>query len=243
MKYVGLQTQIWRNNVNSVILLILFPVVLYALFWLFVYFTSGNGEYDPVDTANTSFIYMFPWITVGVGIWFLIAWLSHTSMINRATGSRPLERKENKRVYNLVENLCITSGMKMPKVNVIEDDSLNAFASGISQGTFTVSVSRGMLNKLDDQELEGVIAHELTHIRNRDVRLLIVSIIFVGIFAFLAEMFFRGMIFGGGSRKGKGGGAMIVGLILALVDIFYRSFSGLPFRESVNIWLMQAVLR
>ncbi len=217
MKYVGLQTQIWRNNLNSVILLILFPVVLYALFWLFVYFTSGNGEYDPVDTANTSFIYMFPWITVGVAIWFLIAWLSHTSMINRATGSRPLERKENKRVYNLVENLCITSGMKMPKVNVIEDDSLNAFASGISQGTFTVSVSRGMLNKLDDQELEGVIAHELTHIRNRDVRLLIVSIIFVGIFAFVAEMFFRGMIFGGGSRKGKGGGAMIVGLILALV--------------------------
>lgn len=217
MKYVGLQTQIWRNNVNSIILLILFPVVLYILFWLFVYFTSGQGEYDPVDTANTSFIYMFPWITVGVGIWFLIAWLSHTSMINKATGSRPLERKENKRVYNLVENLCITSGMKMPKVNVIEDDSLNAFASGISQGTFTVSVSRGMLNKLDDQELEGVIAHELTHIRNRDVRLLIVSIIFVGIFAFVAEMFFRGMIFGGGSRKGKGGGAMIVGLILALV--------------------------
>jgi heat shock protein HtpX len=220
MKFVGLQTQIWRNNVNSVILLILFPVVLYALFWLFVYFTSGQGEYDPVNTANTSFIYMFPWITVGVGIWFLIAWLSHTSMINKATGSRPLERKENKRVYNLVENLCITSGMKMPKVNVIEDDSLNAFASGISQGTFTVSVSRGMLNKLDDQELEGVIAHELTHIRNRDVRLLIVSIIFVGIFAFLAEMFFRGMLFGGGSRKGKGGGAMIVGLILALVGYF-----------------------
>ena len=217
MKYVGLQTQIWRNNLNSVILLILFPVVLYALFWLFVYFTSGNSEYDPVDTANTSFIYMFPWITVGVAIWFLVAWLSHTSMINKATGSRPLERKENKRVYNLVENLCITSGMKMPKVNVIEDDSLNAFASGISQGNYTVSVSRGMLNKLDDQELEGVIAHELTHIRNRDVRLLIVSIIFVGIFAFLAEMFFRGMLYGGGGRKGKNGGVMIIGLALALV--------------------------
>ena len=126
MKYVGLQTQIWRNNVNSVILLILFPVVLYVLFWLFVYFTSGQSEYNPVGTANNSFIYMFPWITSGVAIWFLIAWLSHTSMINKATGSRPLERKENKRVYNIVENLCITSGMKMPKINVIEDDSLNA---------------------------------------------------------------------------------------------------------------------
>ncbi len=217
MKYVGLQTQIWRNNVNSIVLLILFPVVLYVLSWLFIFFTSNQGEYDPVDTANTSFVYIFPWITVGVAVWFLIAWFSHTAMINKATGSRPLERKENKRVYNLVENLCISSGMKMPKVNVIEDDSLNAFASGISEGSYTVSVSRGMLDKLDDQELEGVIAHELTHIRNRDVRLLIVSIIFVGIFAFLAEMFFRGMLYGGGSRKGKNGGVMIIGLVLALV--------------------------
>ncbi len=217
MNYVGLQTQIWRNNLHSVILLIMFPVVLYGLLWLFVFFTSGQGEYDPVSAANSSFVYMFPWITVGVGIWFLIAWFSHNSMINRATGSRPLERKENKRVYNLVENLCITSGMKMPKVNVIEDDSLNAFASGISQNSYIVSVSRGMLNRLNDQELEGVLAHELTHIRNRDVRLLIVSIIFVGIFAFLAEMLFRGMLYGGGGRKGKNGGAMIIGLALALV--------------------------
>lgn len=217
MKYVGLQTQIWRNNVNSVILLIMFPVVLYTLLWLFIYFTSGQGDYDPVDTANTSFVYMFPWVTIGVGIWFLVAWFSHHAMINRATGSRPLERKENKRVYNLVENLCITGGMKIPKLNVIEDDSLNAFASGISERTYTVSVSRGMLNKLNDQELEGVIAHELTHIRNRDVRLLIVSIIFVGIFAFIAEMLFRGMVYGGGGRKGKNSGAMIIGLALALI--------------------------
>jgi heat shock protein HtpX len=220
MKYVGIQTQIWRNNVNSVILLIMFPVLLYGLFWLFVYFTSGQTEYDQVDTANTSFIYMFPWITLGVGIWFLIAWFSHSSMINSATGSRPLERKENKRVYNLVENLCITGGMKMPKVNVIEDDSLNAFASGISEKSYSVSISRGMLNRLNDEELEGVIAHELTHIRNRDVRLLIVSIIFVGIFAFIAEMMFRGVLYGGGGRKGKNGGAMIIGLALAVVGYF-----------------------
>jgi heat shock protein HtpX len=218
MKYVGLQTQIWRNNINSLILLLMFPLVFYALSWLFVFLISGDGEYDPVANANTSFIYMFPWITAGVAIWFLIAYFSHTSMINKATGSRPLERKENKRVYNLVENLCITAGMKTPKINVIEDDSYNAFASGLNEKTYTVSVSRGMLNRLDDKELEGVIAHELTHIRNKDVRLLIVSIIFVGIFSFLAEMFFRSMLYGGGgNRKGKGGGAVIIGLVLALV--------------------------
>jgi heat shock protein HtpX len=220
MKYVGIQTQIRKNNINSVILLLLFPVVLFALTWLFVFFVMAKDGQEPVNSANTSFIYLFPWITVGVIIWFLVAYTSHSSMINKATGSRPLERKENKRVYNIVENLCITAGMKTPKINVIEDDSFNAFASGLNERTYTVSVSRGMLDRLDDQELEGVVAHELTHIRNRDVRLLIVSIIFVGIFSFLAEMFFRGMLYGGGGRKGKGGGAVMVGLILALVGYF-----------------------
>ena len=94
-------------------------------------------------------------------------------MINAATDSKPLARNENKRVYNLVENLCISTGMTMPKINIIEDDSLNAFASGINPGTFSISLSKGIIEKLNDEELEAVIAHELTHIRNRDVRLLI----------------------------------------------------------------------
>ncbi len=129
-------------------------------------------------------------------------------MINTATGSKPLERKENKSIYNLVENLCISTGLKMPKVNIIEDDSLNAFASGINSNNYTVSLSRGIINKLDDQELEAVIAHELTHIRNRDVRLLIISIIFVGIFAFISETVFRSIRLGGLSRGKKGSGAV-----------------------------------
>ena len=78
--------------------------------------------------------------------------------------------------------------MKMPKINIINDDSLNAFASGINERTYTVSLSRGIIDKLDDQELEAVIAHELSHIRNKDVRLMIVSIVFVGIFVMLAQM-------------------------------------------------------
>ncbi|MEA3479511.1 MAG: M48 family metallopeptidase [Bacteroidota bacterium] len=225
MKYVGIQTQIWRNNTKSMILLIMFPLVFYALVWLFIFLTSSNSEYqeiDPVQDANTGFVYAFPWITAGVAIWFLIAYFSHSSMIQRATGASPLERKENKRVYNLMENLCIGTGMKMPRVNIIQDDSLNAFASGINRRTYTVTLSSGIIRKLNDEELEGVMAHELSHIRNRDVRLLIVSIIFVGIFAFLAEMIFRSMLFSGGRRSssGKGGGAaQLIGLVLALVGL------------------------
>jgi heat shock protein HtpX len=110
----------------------------------------------------------------------------------------------------------------MPKVNIIEDDSLNAFASGISDRTYSVSLSRGIIEKLNDEELEGVIAHELTHIRNRDVRLLIISIVFVGIFAFIAETMLRSMVYGGGrsssGKKGSGAGQLI-GLALALVGL------------------------
>jgi heat shock protein HtpX len=146
-------------------------------------------------------------------------------MIQKATAANSLARKENKRVYNLVENLCISQGMKMPQIFVIEDDSLNAYASGLSDKTFAVTLSRGIINKLDDDELEAVIAHELTHIINRDVRLLIVSIIFVGIFAFVTELAFRSMLYGrGGSRGKKEGGAVFVILLLGVIGLLLSTF-------------------
>jgi len=218
MKYIGLQTQIRQNNTKTVLLLLGFPALLLSLVWLFFFFVASD---EGIDNVNGAFLTTFPWVTVIVGVWFLIAWFSHSKMIERATGSKPLERKENKRVYNLVENLCISRGMNIPKINIIEDDSLNAFASGINEKTYTVTLSRGIINKLNDEELEGVIAHELMHIRNRDVRLLIVSIIFVGIFAFLSEMAFRTFLYGGGRRSSskKDDGGKVVILILVLAGI------------------------
>ncbi len=219
MKYAGLNKQIWNNNLKSVVLLILFPVVILGLVWLFVFFVQPTPEYR-IENANSMFLRSVPWVAIGVMLWFIIAWFSHTTLIARATGSTPLSRKENKRIYNLVENLCIGSGMPMPKVNIIEDSSLNAFASGINASTFTVSLSRGIINKLEDDELEAVIAHELTHIRNRDVRLLIISIIFVGIFAFVTEALVRSVRFSGGGRGKKDGRVVFIALLLAAVGYF-----------------------
>lgn len=225
MKYFGLQSQIRKNNRNSVLLLILFPVVFYGLAWLFFFIMSVGiqNENPGLYNVNRSFISTVPWITIGVGLWFTIAWFSHSAIIDSATNSKPLERKENKRVYNLVENLCIASGMQMPRVNIIDDDSLNAFASGINPKTYTVSLSRGIISKLNDDELEAVIAHELTHIRNRDVRLLIISIVFVGIFAFITEMLFRSLRFGRLGRGKKEGWGILVALLLALVGYLLAS--------------------
>ncbi len=219
MKYAGLNTQIWNNNLKSVVLLILFPVVILGLVWLFVFLVQSTPE-NRIAGANSMFIRSVPWVAIGVLAWFTIAWFSHTTMIARATGSAPLSRKENKRIYNLVENLCIGSGMPMPKVNIIEDSSLNAFASGINASNFTISLSRGIIDKLEDDELEAVIAHELTHIRNRDVRLLIISIIFVGIFAFITEALVRSVRFSGGGRGKKDGRVVLIALLLAAVGYF-----------------------
>lgn len=220
MQYVGLDKQIRKNNFNSLLLLIAFPALLLGMMYALVYFAKDEIGGDP----NTIFLQTMPVVLAAVGIWFLIAWLGHSAFIRMATGSKPLNRMENKRVYNLVENLCISQGMTMPKVFIIQDDSLNAFASGINQRSYAVSLSRGIINKLDDEELEGVIAHELTHIKNRDVRLLIVSIIFVGIFAFLAEVAFRSLRHMGSGRKksnGKGGGGAIILIAVVVTAVAY----------------------
>ena len=229
MKYVGLQSQINKNNYKSIALLIAFPLLLLGLVWLFffisIYYVADEGAVLPISVTNNSFLTTIPFVLIGVAIWFLIAWFSHSSMIRKATGAKSLARKENKRVYNLVENLCISQGMKMPQIFVIEDDSLNAFASGLSEKTFAVTLSRGIINKLEDDELEAVIAHELTHIINRDVRLLIVSIIFVGIFSFVTELAFRSVLYGrGGSRGKKEGGAVFIILLLGVVGLLLSSF-------------------
>ena len=131
MKYIGLQRQIQRNNFNSFLLLISFPALLLGMFYIIIYFFAKNNtsEYSGDNYAasidnNTMFFSAVPFILIGVGIWFLIAWAGHSTLIRLATGAKPLDRMENKRVYNLVENLCISKGMKMPKINIINDDSL-----------------------------------------------------------------------------------------------------------------------
>ena len=230
MQYVGIQTQQSRNNFRSLLLLCLFPCLVMGLLFAFCYLLhllamndDGLTGAELLGYSTGMFIHLAPYVLGGVLIWFIIAYFANTSIINSATGSEPLSRMENKRVYNLVENLCMSQGMKMPKINIINDDSLNAFASGINERTYTVSLSRGIIDKLDDQELEAVIAHELSHIRNKDVRLMIVSIVFVGIFAMLAQMAMRSVYYSsmGHRRDEKNNTAIIIFLVMVVAAIGY----------------------
>ena len=229
MQYVGIQTQQSRNNLRSLLLLCLFPVLVCVLTLMFCYLfvmvskASNQPDVTLTQLAMSVFVQIAPYVLGGVLLWFVIAYFANTSIINSATGSQPLSRKENKRVYNLVENLCMSQGMKMPQINIINDDSLNAFASGINERTYTISLSRGIIEKLDDPELEAVIAHELSHIRNHDVRLLIISIVFVGIFAMLAQVAMRSVYYSSMSRKrgDKNGAALLMILILIVAAVGY----------------------
>ena len=234
MSYVGIHTQQVQNNMKSILLLILFPCIVLGMVYAFLAITNMYEVPDGyqssrfvVDTAtaNAAFLEALPWVVGIVGIWFLISYFANASMVRQATGARSLERRDNPRVYNIVENLTMACGMPMPKINVIDDPQLNAFASGIDEKSYTVTVTTGICNRLNDDELAGVIAHELTHIRNRDTRLLIVSIIFVGIMgtalSLAVRMLWNAFLFGGGSRRsdreGKNNGGMIVVIVIAVV--------------------------
>lgn len=232
MRYVGMHTQIRRNNMLTTVLLLLFPVIILGMVWIFMALVNyfGNGYYDQYGnvvrhldaaTVNYYFINTVPWVIAGVGAWFAIAYFANSSMVRAATGARPLTRKENAKIYNIVENLCMTCNMDMPKINIVDDPQLNAFASGIDKKSYTVTLTTGIIDRLNDDELTGVIAHELTHIRNRDTRLLITSIIFVGIvstvMSMVIQMMYNVMWFGGGRRSSndeKNNGLSIIVILL-----------------------------
>ncbi|MBO5059048.1 MAG: M48 family metallopeptidase [Prevotella sp.] len=245
MRYVGMQTQIRHNNMMTMLLLLAFPAIILGMVWVFLALVNYFGTYTydqygnmvnmlDAETVNYYFMQAIPWVVGGVGIWFLIAYFSNSAMVKHATGARPLSRRENPRVYNIVENLTMACGMDMPQVCVIDDPQLNAFASGIDKKSYTVTVTTGLLNLLDDDELAGVIAHELTHIRNRDTRMLIISIVFVGIVSTVMSMvmnIFQNMLwFGGGMRSkdddGKNNGlsmivVMLIGIVCTAIAYFF----------------------
>lgn len=240
MQYIGIHTQQVRNNTKSLLLLVMFPCILgalvYALLMLFWWVAHGQGPIWDIrpetwEMINMSALKVTPWILGCVAAWFCIAYFSNTAIIKHSTGAVTLQRKDNPRVYNIVENLTMACGMNMPKINIIDTTQLNAFASGIDNNSYTVTLTTGICDRLDDEELTGVVAHELTHIRNRDTRLLITSIIFVGIMGTMMqlayEMTWRNIVYNGWHRRSKdekNGGistAAIMAIALAMAALAY----------------------
>jgi heat shock protein HtpX len=186
--------------------------------------------------AARDLIAAFPYATGGTALWIVIAYFFHQSIIDAVTGGEDVTRRQAPRLYNLLENLCISRGIPMPKLKIVESDALNAFATGLNRRQYAVTVTSGLLNALNDQEIEAVLGHELTHIRNGDVQMMVVAVIIAGVVGFVAELFFRSFTnfgyygYGGygrswssssssdSNRRSSGGGAVIV-IIIAVALI------------------------
>ena len=236
MGAVGLQTYIWNNNLRSTLLLLSFPVLLLGMVYAVVLLMMGWGYLPSGETPDQSFALagqmMLQAAPLAIGaalIWFVIAYFSYQGIIDLSTGARPVTRQELPRVYNLLENLAISRGMKTPTLRVIDTDAMNAFATGLHEGQYSVTVTTGLLEAMNEQELEAVLAHEMTHVINRDVRLMVIASIFAGVITLIAQIIYRSIMwssFTGGERRRRGGAgvfvlvAMVVaaiGWVLALV--------------------------
>lgn len=184
------------------------------------------AQIDPLVSAKDFVFNFWPMIFGGVALWFVVAYFFHTKMIRHMSHSHPVTREEEPELYNLFENLCISIGMKMPRLEIIETHARNAFASGINEKSFAVTVTRGLLQSLSKDEVEGVLAHELTHIQNRDVRLLIITIIFTGMIGFAAQFAWSQLRYGmwfGRSRGGRGSSFSIL-IYFAIVAILWLGY-------------------
>jgi heat shock protein HtpX len=241
MAAYGLYSHIESNKRRSIALL----VGLFALVYLLVYAGALAGEalsYNAslqylADKAWQDLIVAAPLATVGTVVWIVIAYYFHQTMIDLLTGGREVSRGEGPRLYNLLENLCISRGITVPKLKVMESDALNAFATGMNERQYAVTVTSGLLAALDDAELEAVLGHELTHIRNGDVRLLVIAVIIAGAIAFFAELFFRLWFYTGfrGRRssdgeRDRGSGGNFIAFVIAVVLIAVA-------------WLLSSVIR
>ena len=232
MAAYGLYSHIRSNRRRSIALLI----GLFFLVYVLVFAGALTAEALSVDAdvntlvqrALNDLITAAPLATIGTAVWIVIAYFFHQSMIDAVTGGREVTRTEEPRLYNILENLCISRGITMPKLKVMESDALNAFASGMNEKQYSISITSGLLGRLNDAEIEAVLGHELTHIRNGDVRMMVIAVIIAGIVSFVAELVFRLWFYNGFSFRGsrsndnRGGGAGIAILIaVALLVVAY----------------------
>lgn len=192
----------------------------WLLMGLFLIFIIGLGWVFAQNFRDPAILYIAVAFSFFMNI--LSYWFSDKIAL-AINGARQITHEQNPELFHIVENLCITAGLPMPKIYIIDDPSPNAFATGRNKEHSTIAVTRGLLEKLNRPELEGVIAHELSHIGNRDILLSTVVVVLVGLVALVSDFFLRFSFFGGRRRDNRSGGQIgailaIAGLVLAILS-------------------------
>lgn len=207
-----LYTQAESNTRKTWVYLTFFFLLVMAVGWTISYLTNNQA---------------ILWIAfvLSIGSSFLSYWQSD-KLVLAISGARPIEKADNPELYRLVENLCITAGLPVPKIYVINSPQPNAFATGRDPQHGVVAVTTGLLEKLERIELEGVIGHELSHIGNRDALLSTIVVILAGTITMMTNFFFR-VRFRGGDRDDRGGQIriilMLAGLALVILAPFFAT--------------------
>ncbi len=202
-----LYTHAESNTRKTYLLMTGFLIFIIALGWLFSFLLDSS-------------IILIIAIILSIVMSFMSYWYSD-KIVLRMTRAKPIEKKDNPELYRLVENLCITAGLPLPKIFIINESQPNAFATGRDAKHAVVAVTRGLLEKLERTELEGVIAHELSHIGNKDMLLQTVIVVLVGVVAMLSNMFLRISFWGGmGHRDSRDSSGLILlalGIVAAIL--------------------------
>ncbi|KKQ32148.1 MAG: Protease HtpX-like protein, partial [Candidatus Levybacteria bacterium GW2011_GWA2_37_36] len=206
---MNIYSQISANKNKTWLIIFLFVIFITTI--VFVYGKASG--------------YGLSYAGIGLIISGMMAFASYyysDSMILGMSGAKQIQKKDNPTLFRTVENLCIGAGVPMPKVYIINDSAINAFATGRDPKHSVICVTTGILGRLNKVELEGVIAHELSHVRNYDIRLMAVVVILVGLVALLADFFMRSLWYGGGRRRDDRGNAqgifLLIGIVLAILS-------------------------
>jgi heat shock protein HtpX len=192
------------NKRKTVLLIVAFLLLTGLLGWLISYVLDGPGI-----TLG---------VIVGATIYAIFGYFASAKIALALSRAQEIQKKDNPRLWRTVENLSITSGLPMPKVYIIDDPAPNAFATGRDPQHAAVAASTGLLDLLDDTELEGVIAHELSHVGNYDIRVMGVVLVFVTIIAFVSDIFLRMLWWRGDDSEGGGNAILVlIGIVMALI--------------------------
>jgi len=196
--------QIDSNKRRTWLLIVIFVIIISVLGWFIGYFT----DYGP---SILIFAIIFSILMA------LFGYYSGDKVALWSTAAQPVSHEDNPYVYHLVENLCLAAGLPTPKIYLINSPAINAFATGRDPKHSSIAITTGAISRLENEELEGVIAHELSHVKNYDIRLMTIVIVLVGIISILANWFFRLRFLGRGSDKEDNQ----LGLIIMIVGIIF----------------------
>lgn len=211
---MSIYSQIESNRRRTFFLFFFTFLIIIVLGYIF-----GQIFGDPYSFALGAFFFSI--------LYSLIAYFFSDKIVLAISGAKPIKKEDHLALYRTVENLCIGAGLPLPKIYIIEEQAMNAFATGRNPKNSVVVVTRGLLERLEDEELEGVIAHELSHIQNYDIKVMMFAAVLAGAVVMLSDIFLRSMRFarsGGGRKGGAAGALLLIGIALALLSPVIAQF-------------------